>query len=29
MMNENIKPWERPRVKIIIDIFGGHVVAIK
>lgn len=22
-------PWEAPRIKMIIDIFGGHVIEIK
>lgn len=28
-MEKQIKPWEHPRIKIIIDIFNGQVVKIE
>lgn len=28
-MNNNIKPWEQPRIKRVIELFNGHVVAVK
>ena len=24
-----MKPWEQPRIQMVIDIFGAHVVEIK
>lgn len=29
MGGSNMTPWEQPRVKRILELFGGHVVAIK
>lgn len=26
---DNIKPWEQPKVKRILELFGGHVVSVK
>lgn len=26
---DNVKPWEQPRVKRIIELFGGHVASVK
>ena len=28
-MFDNLLPWERPRIKRILDIFGGRVYTIK
>lgn len=26
---DNIKPWEQPRIRRVIELFGGHVVEVK
>ena len=27
-MNDNVAPWEKPNIKIILDIFNGNIVKI-